>query len=67
MIKNELKHIRDREYGYTQREFSKLLGISPSQYNAYEKCKAVPYVELAIIIARKLNKRVEDIFIVPFD
>jgi putative transcriptional regulator len=60
-IKNHLKEIRMREYMLNQTEFAKLLDIDFRQYSRYEK-GTVPTSETMLTIAKKLNKKVEDIF-----
>lgn len=62
MIKNNLKEIRMREYMMSKREFSKLLGIVEQQYLRYENGLANPSLEIALKIAKILNKNVNDIW-----
>ncbi|WFD12354.1 helix-turn-helix domain-containing protein [Tepidibacter hydrothermalis] len=62
-VKNNLKSIRMREYMIdNQKEFAKLLGVNYRQYNRYETEGVVPSLEIALKIASKLNKKVEDVF-----
>jgi len=61
-VKNRLKEIRMKEYMLNQKEFAEMLGILPDNYSRIENNKAQLSLERAIIIARKLNKSVEDIF-----
>lgn len=60
-MKNKLKEIRMKEYMLNQREFAKLLEINYRQYNKYEH-GTVPSLEIALRIAKKLDKPVETIF-----
>jgi putative transcriptional regulator len=60
-VKNHLKEIRMKEYMFNQTEFAKLLDMDFRQYSRYEK-GIVPTSETMLIIAKKLNKKVEDIF-----
>jgi len=61
-VKNRLKEIRMREYMMTQKEFAeKVLDMDYRQYNKYEN-GTTPYGETMLYIAKKLNKKVEDIF-----
>lgn len=61
MVKNRLKEIRMRKYMCSQVEFAKILNIDYRQYNRYEN-GTVPKLSTALYIAKKLNKKVEDIF-----
>ncbi len=60
-VKNNLKEIRMKEYMCNQTEFAKILDINYRQYSKYEH-GTVPYLEVALKIARKLNKAVEEVF-----
>ncbi len=66
MVKNRLKEIRMREYLMNMKEFAKLLEINYAQYVRYEN-GTVPYMEVAFKIAKKLNKKVDDIFYLEED
>lgn len=59
--KNRLREIRHEMMIDKQIEMAQLLGIAPNQYNRYEK-QGQPTIEVALRIAKRLNKRVEDIF-----
>ncbi|KIN79986.1 helix-turn-helix transcriptional regulator [Clostridium botulinum] len=60
-IKNKLLDIR-LEMGYKfQKDFAEFLGISPYQYNRYEKNVSQPSVEILYNISKKINKKIEDI------
>lgn len=50
-----------------QTEFAEFLGIGPSQYNRYEKQSGQPTIEIALKIAKRLNKTVEEIFYIEDD
>ncbi|MFT8312928.1 MAG: helix-turn-helix domain-containing protein [Clostridium sp.] len=58
---NHLKEIRMKEYMMSQMEFAKLIGVNYRQYNRWENGTA-PSGETMLNIAKKLNKKVEDIF-----
>ncbi len=60
-VKNRLKEIRMKEYMMNMKEFAKVLDINYRQYTDYEK-GVVPQAETMLKIAKKLNKRVEEIF-----
>ncbi|GEM_PF-452831 len=62
MVKNRLKEIRMREYMMKQNEFCKLIKISQSTYSTIESNKIQGNIENILIIAKALNRRVEDIW-----
>lgn len=59
---NQLKEIRMKEYMLSQKGFAEMLDIRPNQYNWYEKGVNAPSIEIALRIAQKLNKKIEDIW-----
>ena len=61
-VKNKLKEIRMKEYMLSQKEFAVLLEVLPDNYSRIENNKTQLSLERAILIAKKLNKKVEDIF-----
>lgn len=61
-IKNKLKEIRMREYMMKQKEFAEFLGVNSKSYFSWEKETIKPSVEIALEIAKKLNRSVEDIW-----
>lgn len=61
-VKNKLKEIRMREYMMNQTEFAELIGIKRSTYNTLELGKVQGNIETSLIIAKALNRRVEDIW-----
>lgn len=62
-VKNKLKEIRMREYLMNQGEFSKMLEILLTTYSQWERGKSNPTLETAFVIANKLNKKIEDIWL----
>lgn len=62
MLKNNLKDIRMREYAMNSSEFAKMLGINLTTYSQWESGTNTPKLEKAFEIARKLNKKLEDIW-----
>lgn len=60
---NKIKEYRV-EKNITQEKISQETGYSLSQIRNIERNRSIPNVELAIIIARILGKKVEEIFIV---
>ena len=67
MIKNRLKQIRHEMYIDTQQEMANLLGIRFEQYNRYENNKRQPSLDIALLIASRLNKHVDEIFYICLD
>ena len=61
-IKNSLKEIRMKEFMMEQNEFAEYLGISLKNYNNWELNNSRPKLELALEIAKKLNKNVQEIW-----
>lgn len=59
---NKLKEIRMKEYLMAPGEFAKYLGIDIKTYSNWERNYSRPKLELAVLIAQKLNKKVEDIW-----
>lgn len=65
MVKNKLKEIRMREYMLNQKEFAEsILHISIYTYNPIENNKTQGNIETILIIAKALNRKVEDIWYV---
>ena len=62
-IKNKLKEIRMREYLMNQGEFSKMLEIPLTTYSQWERGKSNPTLETSLMIAKKLNKKIEEIWL----
>lgn len=62
MVKNRLKEIRMKEYMLSQKEFCKLIGISQSTYNPIENNIKQGNAETILLIAKGLNRKVEDIW-----
>ena len=65
--KNRLLQIRlqmglDTGKNITQKDMADILGLERSQYSRYEKQIIQPSLDMALQIARTLNKAVEDIF-----
>jgi len=61
-VKNHLKEIRMREYMLGPQEFASLIEINYKTYYSWERGIAGPSLETALTVAKKLNKRVEDIW-----
>ena len=61
-MNNKLKEIRMREYLLEVGEFSKILGVNLKTYSNWEKGRSQPKLQDAIRIAKKLNKKVEEIW-----
>lgn len=63
-MKNNIKQLR-KEYGLRQEDMANKLGVSRQTIIAIENDKYNPTLELAMKIARLLDRRVEDIFTLP--
>ena len=61
-IKNKLREIRMKEYTLDSGEFAKKLGTDISNYSNWENNRSRPKLELAMQIAERLNRKVEDIW-----
>lgn len=61
-IKNKLKEIRMRDYLMEPEEFAKILDINIKSYYSYEKGSSRPTLEKSLEIAKKLNKKLEEIW-----
>ncbi len=51
-----------REYMMEPQEFAKLIGVNYKTYYSWERGVAGPSLETALNIAKKLNKKVEDVW-----
>lgn len=60
-MKNIIKQLR-KEAGFRQEDMAKELGVSRQTIIAIENDKYNPTLELAMKIAKLLNRHVEDIF-----
>jgi putative transcriptional regulator len=61
-VKNRLKEIRMREYMMEPQEFASFIEVNYKTYYSWERNVAGPSLETALMIAKKLNKKVEDIW-----
>jgi len=61
-LKNRLKEIRMREYIMNSKDFAKMLGINHTTYSNWETCVSKPTLDVAFETAKKLNKRVDEIW-----
>lgn len=61
-IKNKLRQIRMREYMMEPGEFAQLIGTDIKNYNNWESNRSRPRLEIALEVAQKLNKKVEEIW-----
>ncbi|WP_073249257.1 helix-turn-helix transcriptional regulator [Caloramator proteoclasticus] len=62
MVKNRLKEIRMREYMMNQKVFAEFIEIDIKSLSNWERNISRPNLEIALKIAKKLNKKVEDIW-----
>lgn len=61
-MENNLKHYRD-EQGITQEQLAGLVGVSRQSIISIEKSQYVPTTILALKLAKVLERRVEDLFV----
>ena len=61
-VKCKLKEIRMKEYMLSQTELANKLGIDIKSYSNWEREISRPKLEIALEIAIKLNKKVEEIW-----
>lgn len=54
--------IRMNEYTMNSKEFAKMLEVSNTTYSNWETCMSKPALDVAIEIAKKLNKKIEEIW-----
>ncbi|WP_354090325.1 helix-turn-helix transcriptional regulator [Clostridium gasigenes] len=62
MVRNKLKEIRMKEYLMAPGEFAKYIGTDIKNYSNWETGRSRPKLEIALKIAKKLNKTVEEIW-----
>ena len=62
MIKNNLKKIRMSEYLMTGKEFAEMLNVGRTTYSNWEVGNSRPNLDIALEIAKKLNRNVNDIW-----
>lgn len=62
MLNNRLKEIRMKEYMMTSSEFAKLLEVPLTVYSGWENNTSRPKLEKAFEVAKKLNKKVDNIW-----
>ena len=61
-VKNKLKEIKMREYMMSSSEFIKFLEVPLSTYSQWENGSSNPTLAKAFEIAKKLNRKLEDIW-----
>jgi putative transcriptional regulator len=67
MVKNRLRDIRHELKIDSQISMARLLGLRQEQYNSYERQRYQPSLEVALQIAKKLKRPVEEIFWIDND
>lgn len=63
-VENKLKEIRMKEYLMSSGEFAKHIGTDIKNYSNWESNRSRPRLEIALKIAKKLNRYIEDIWYV---
>jgi putative transcriptional regulator len=61
-LNNRVRDYRASAGGMTQQQLADLVGVTRQTVNAIEASKYSPSLEVAFLIARSLDARVEDIF-----
>lgn len=61
-LRSNLRRIRLAADGMTQQELAKRVGVTRQTILSIEKNKFRPSVELALLLARVFNVKVEDLF-----
>lgn len=61
-LTNRVKECRSQAGGMTQQQLADLVGVTRQTVNAIEGCKYSPSLEVAFLIARTLNVRLEEVF-----
>ena len=63
-MKNNFRVIRMREFVLDVGAFAKMLEVDSKTYSNWEKERSQPKLEIAIKVAKKLNRKVEDIWLI---
>lgn len=61
-VKNKLKEIRMREHLKNQKEFAEQLEVPLTTYSQWERGTSNPTLEKAFEVAKKLNRKINDIW-----
>ncbi len=61
-LTNRVREHRTSAGGMTQQELADLVGVTRQTVNAIESNKYSPSLEVAFLIARTLNARIDDVF-----
>lgn len=61
-VKNRLKEIRMREHLKNQKEFAEQLEVPLTTYSQWERGTSNPTLEKAFEVAKKLNRKINDIW-----
>jgi putative transcriptional regulator len=64
---NSVREYRARAGGMTQQELADRVGVTRQTVNAIEASKYSPSLEVAFLIARTLDARIDDIFSISAD
>lgn len=67
ILSNKVRDYRAQAGGMTQQELADRVGVTRQTVNAIEASKYSPSLEVAFLIARSLDARVEDIFSISAD
>lgn len=61
-LSNQVRDYRARAGGMTQQQLADSVGVTRQTINAIEASKYSPSLEVAFLIARSLDARIEDVF-----
>jgi putative transcriptional regulator len=62
ILTNRVRDCRTNAGGMTQQQLADLVGVTRQTINAIEANRYSPSLEVAFLIARTLNSRIEDVF-----
>ncbi|WP_341483974.1 helix-turn-helix transcriptional regulator [Clostridium tertium] len=62
LINNRLKEVRMKEYMMKPQEFARYIDVNCKTYYSWEQGIVNPSLQTALNVAKKLNKKVEDIW-----
>lgn len=62
ILTNRVRECRTNAGGMTQQQLADIVGVTRQTVNVIESNKYSPSLEVAFLIARTLNARIEDVF-----
>jgi putative transcriptional regulator len=67
ILSNRVRDLRARAGNMTQQQLADAVGVTRQTINAIEASKYSPSLEVAFLIARNLDARIEDVFSISAD